>query len=81
MPLPDWINTLKATVLPKPPGGGTRLKGLGIVLGVVIAAAVIFALTHTLKNIDYNEVFEVVRNTNMGRLRWPRCWLSPHTSA
>jgi len=66
MSLPDWMNTLKATVLPKPPGGGARMKGLGIVLGVVIAAAAIFALTHTLKHVDYNEVFTVVRNTNAG---------------
>jgi glycosyltransferase 2 family protein len=66
MSLPDWMNTLKATVLPKPPGSGIRLKGLGIVLGVVIAAVAVFALTHTLKNIDYNEVFEVVRRTNVG---------------
>src|SRR3984957_21058049 len=66
MSLPDWMNILKAPVLPKSPGGGARLKGLGIVIGVVIAAAAIFALTHTLKHIDYNEVFAVVRNTNPG---------------
>jgi uncharacterized membrane protein YbhN (UPF0104 family) len=60
------MNILKATVLPKSPGGAARLKGLGIVLGVVIAAAAVFALTHTLKHIDYNEVFAVVRNTNAG---------------
>ncbi len=64
MSLPDWMNTLKVTVLPKPPGSGTRLKGLGIVISIAIAAAAIFALTHTLKNVDYNEVFEVVRHTN-----------------
>jgi uncharacterized membrane protein YbhN (UPF0104 family) len=66
MSLPDWKNALKATVLPKPPGGGVRLKGLGVVLGIVIAAVAIFALTHTLKNIDYNEVFAVVRRTHPG---------------
>ena len=66
MSLPDWMNTLKATALPKPPGSGVRLKGLGIALGVVIAAAAIFVLTHTLKKIDYDEVFEVVRHTNAG---------------
>jgi len=63
MSVPDWMHILKATVLPKPPGGA-RLKGLGILIGVVIAAAAIFALMHTLKNIDYNEVFAVVRRTN-----------------
>ena len=66
MSLPDWMNILKATVLPKSPGGGARLKGLGIVIGVVIAAAAVFVLTRTLKHIDYNEVFAVVRNTNPG---------------
>jgi glycosyltransferase 2 family protein len=66
MSLPDWKNTLKATVLPKPPGGGVRLKGLGVVLGIVIAAVAIFVLTHTIKNIDYNEVFAVVRHTHPG---------------
>ena len=66
MSLPDWMNTLKATVLPKPPGGGVRLKGLGVVLGIVIAAVAIFVLTHTIKNIDYNEVFAVVRRTHPG---------------
>jgi uncharacterized membrane protein YbhN (UPF0104 family) len=66
MSLPDWKNTLKATVLPKPPGGGVRLKGLGVVLGIVIAAVAIFVLTHTIKNIDYNEVFAVVRRTHPG---------------
>ncbi len=66
MSLPDWMNALKVTVLPKPPGSGAKLKGLGIVLSVAIAAIAIFALTHTLKNVDYNEVFEVVRHTNVG---------------
>jgi uncharacterized membrane protein YbhN (UPF0104 family) len=66
MSLPDWMNILKATVLPKPPDGGVRLKGLGVVLGIVIAAVAIFVLTHTLKNIDYNEVFAVVRRTHPG---------------
>lgn len=64
MSLPDWMNILKATVLPKSPGGGARLKGLGIVIGVVIAAAAVFVLTRSLKHIDYNEVVAVVRNTD-----------------
>lgn len=66
MSLPDWMDTLKVTALSKPPGSGARLKGLGIVISIAIAAAAIFALTHTLKKVDYNEVFEVVRNTNAG---------------
>jgi uncharacterized membrane protein YbhN (UPF0104 family) len=66
MSLPDWKNTLKATVLPKPPAGGVRLKGLGVVLGLVIAAVAIFVLSHTLKHIDYDEVLAVVRRTHPG---------------
>jgi hypothetical protein len=64
MSSPDWMNTLKAKVLPKPPGRGARLKGLGIVVSIAIAAVAIFALTHTLKNVDYNEVMQVIRHTN-----------------
>jgi uncharacterized membrane protein YbhN (UPF0104 family) len=66
MSLAERMNVLKVTVLPKPPGSGARLKGLGIVLSIAIAAAAIYALTHTLKNVDYNEVFEVIRRTNAG---------------
>lgn len=66
MSLPDWMDTLEVIALPKPPGSGTRLKGLGIVISIAIAAGAIFALTHALKNVDYNEVFEVARNTNAG---------------
>jgi glycosyltransferase 2 family protein len=60
------MNILKVTMRPKPPGSGARLKGLGVIISVAIAAAAIFALTHTLKNVDYNEVFKAVRNTNAG---------------
>src|ERR1700688_409168 len=66
MSLPDWMNALTVTMLPKPTGSGARLKGLGIVISIAIAAAAIFALTHMLKNVDYNEVIAVVRRTNVG---------------
>lgn len=72
MSLPDGTDTLKVTMLPKPPGGGARLKGLGIVISIAIAAAAIFALTHTLKNVAYNEVLEVVRHTNAGLIALAR---------
>jgi glycosyltransferase 2 family protein len=65
MSLPDWTNALKPAVPPTPPGGA-RLKGLGIVLSIAIAAAAIFALTHVLRHVDYNEVFAAVRRTNSG---------------
>lgn len=64
MSLPDWTSTLKVPTPPKPPASGARLKGLGIVISIAIAAAATFALTHALRNVDCNEVFEVVRRTN-----------------
>src|ERR1700676_4963166 len=66
MSLPDWMNALTVTMLPKPAGSGARLKGLGIVISIAIAAAAMFALTHMLRSVDYNEVFAVVRRTNAG---------------
>jgi hypothetical protein len=42
------------------------MKGLGVVVGVTIAAMAIFALTHALKHVDYGEVLAVVRHTNSG---------------
>ena len=41
-----------------------RLKTLGVVVSIAIAATAIFALVHTLKKVDFDKVFEVVRNTN-----------------
>src|SRR5258705_13226327 len=66
MPLPDGTETLKAIVVQKTPGSGARLRSFGVVVGVAIAATAVFALTHVLKNVDYNEVFAVVRRTNTG---------------
>jgi uncharacterized membrane protein YbhN (UPF0104 family) len=53
-------------VLQKTPRSSARLKGLGVVVSVAIAAMAVFALTHALKNVDYDEVFAVVRRTNAG---------------
>jgi glycosyltransferase 2 family protein len=64
MSLPQWMHTLKAIALRKTRGGGARLRGLGVVVSIVIAGLAIFALTHTLGNVDYDEVFEAVRRTN-----------------
>jgi len=65
-PLPDGKDTLEVIVLKKTPGSGARLRGLGVVVSVAIAAMAVFALTHALKNVDYDEVFAVVRRTNAG---------------
>lgn len=56
---------MKVAALQKTPGSA-RLKGLGVVVSVVIAAAAIYALTHALKNVDYDEVLVAVGRTNPG---------------
>jgi uncharacterized membrane protein YbhN (UPF0104 family) len=66
MPLPDGTETLEAIVVQKTPGSGARLRSFGVVFGVAIAATAVFALTHVLRNVDYNEVFAVVRRTDTG---------------
>jgi uncharacterized membrane protein YbhN (UPF0104 family) len=66
MRLPDWTETLEAIVVQKTPGNGARLRSFGVVVSVAIAATAVFALTHVLKSVDYNEVFAVVRRTSTG---------------
>ncbi len=63
-PLPDWADTLEVIVLQKTPGSGARLRGLGVVVSLAVAAMAVYALTHALKNIDYHEVFAVIMRTN-----------------
>jgi uncharacterized membrane protein YbhN (UPF0104 family) len=57
------MNTLKVIAPTKSPG--SRLKGLGIVVSIAIAAIATYALTHTLKSIDTRAVFDVIRHTNV----------------
>ena len=64
MSLPEWMHTLKLNVLQKTPGSSARLRGLGVVVSIAVAAMAIFALTHALKHVNYDEVFAVVRRTN-----------------
>jgi uncharacterized membrane protein YbhN (UPF0104 family) len=66
--LPEWMHTQRAIALRKTRGGSARLRGLGVVVGIVIAGLAVFALTHTLKNVDYDEVFGAVRRTNAALL-------------
>ncbi len=45
-------------------GSSARLKGLGgAVLSIAIGTGAIFALTHALKNTDYEKVFAIIRGT------------------
>jgi len=55
-------------VLPKPLFSSTRLKGLGVIFGVAIAAMALFALTHALKNVNYGEVAAAVEHTSPGSI-------------
>ena len=66
MSLPDWMKALKAALQRRTFGRGSRLRGLGIFISIAVAAAAIYALTHTLRNIDAGEVAEVIRHTNIG---------------
>src|SRR5258708_2996016 len=60
------MHILTINVLRKTPGSSAQLRGLGVVVSLAIAAIAIYALTHALKHVDYDEVFAVVRRTNAG---------------
>jgi glycosyltransferase 2 family protein len=66
MSLPEWMHPLTINVLQKTPGSRARLKGLGVVVSVAIAVMAVYALTHALKHVDFDEVFAIVRRTNSG---------------
>jgi uncharacterized membrane protein YbhN (UPF0104 family) len=66
--VPEWMHPLKVIALQKTRGSSARLRGLGVVISVVIAGLAIFALTHALNNVDYDEVFGAVRRTNAGTI-------------
>jgi uncharacterized membrane protein YbhN (UPF0104 family) len=61
-----WIPALEVSVLQNTPGSRARIKGLGIVVSIAIAGLAVFALTHAVNNVDYDEVFEIVRRTSTG---------------
>ena len=56
---------LRLTALRKLIGRGARLKGLGgVAVSVAIATGALLALRHALRNVDYDQVFSVVRETD-----------------
>jgi uncharacterized membrane protein YbhN (UPF0104 family) len=57
---------LKVNVLQKALFSATRLKGLGVIFGIAIAAMALFALTHALRNVNYSEVAAAVEHTYPG---------------
>jgi glycosyltransferase 2 family protein len=67
-PMPaDWISALELDFLKDKLGGSARLKGIGgAILSIAIAGGAIFALTHALRNVDYHQVFAIIRGTDFG---------------
>ena len=64
MSMLERMHTLEINVLQKATGSSARLRGLGVVVSLAIAAIAIYALTHALKNVNYDEVFAIVRRTD-----------------
>jgi uncharacterized membrane protein YbhN (UPF0104 family) len=56
---------LKPESLQKKFTKGSRLKGVGgAIVGIAIAGGAVFALTHALRHIHYDEVFTIIRSTD-----------------
>jgi uncharacterized membrane protein YbhN (UPF0104 family) len=56
---------LRLTALRRLLGRSARLKGLGgVVVSVTIATGALLALRHALRNVDYDQVFSVIRETD-----------------
>ena len=66
MSLLEWMHPLSINVLQKTAGRSARLKGLGVVVSITIAAIAIYALTHALKHVNYDEIFAIIHSTNSG---------------
>jgi glycosyltransferase 2 family protein len=68
MSLAERMHALQLIVLPKTPFSSARLRGLGIVVSIAIAAMAIYALTHVIKHVNYDEVLAVVHSTDTGSI-------------
>jgi glycosyltransferase 2 family protein len=65
----DWTSALNIDSLKRKFDASTRVKGLGgALISIVIGAAAIFGLTHALRNVDYDEVFDVIRATDFSTI-------------
>jgi uncharacterized membrane protein YbhN (UPF0104 family) len=64
--LSERIRALDLVSLQKRIGGVGRLKALGgAFISVAIGAGALYGLTHALKNVDYHQVFAIVRETDL----------------
>jgi uncharacterized membrane protein YbhN (UPF0104 family) len=62
---PGGLRALKIISLLNRFGRSARLKGVGgAIFSVAIAGGAVFALTHALKNVDYDQVFAIIRDTD-----------------
>ena len=66
MSLPERIRTLEIPALQRTPGSSVRLRGFGVVVGLAIAGVAIYALTHALKKVRFDEVLAIVGRTDTG---------------
>jgi uncharacterized membrane protein YbhN (UPF0104 family) len=66
MSLPKYMNRIKAAVRRRSPRTGSTVMGVGIFISIGIATTAVYALTHTLRHIDHDQVLRVIRHTNLG---------------
>jgi glycosyltransferase 2 family protein len=65
----SWIRALKLNFFQKKFTLRSRWKGLGgALVSVAIGAGAVFALTHALKHVRYDEVFAIIRSTDFSVL-------------
>ncbi len=62
---PGGLRALKIKSLLNRIGRSARLRGVGgAFFSLAIAGGAVFALTHALKNVDYDQVFTIIRDTD-----------------
>lgn len=60
-----WIGTLKLDLLRQKFANSARIKGAaGVAVSLMIGIGAIFALTHALRNVRFDEVFAIIRSTD-----------------
>jgi glycosyltransferase 2 family protein len=65
----NGTSALNIDALKRKLGRSARVKGLGgAILSIAIGAAAIFGLTHALRNVDYDQVLDVIRATDFSTI-------------